>query len=296
MNSTLDIYTTFFKLKERPFALVPDPDFIFWSETHKRAFAMLEYGLVTRAPITLITGEVGAGKTTLLQHLMRSVGDEVQIALLSNATGERGDLLRWVLLALNQKTAREETYIELFERFQAFLIAEYAAGRRVAIIIDEAQSLTREGLEELRMFTNINNGKDELLQLILVGQPELRDIVRRPDMTQFAQRVSSAFHLPAMTEQMVRSYITHRLQVAGGDPKIFSLSAQDQIYQETGGVPRLINQLCDLSMVYAYNKESQRVTRLIVQQVINDGVFFGVKSTQPASVLFLRNVSEINSE
>lgn len=298
MSSTLDIYTSFFKLKERPFALVPDPDFIFWSQAHTRAFAMLEYGLVTRAPITLITGEVGTGKTTLLQHLMRAVGHEVRIALLSNATGERGDLLRWVLLALEQKTTREETYIELFERFQTFLIAEYAAGRRVAIVIDEAQSLTREGLEELRMFTNINNGKDELLQLILVGQPELRDIIQRPDMTQFAQRVSSAFHLPAMTEQMVRDYIVHRLQVAGGDPKIFTVSAQDEIYRQTGGVARLVNQLCDLSMVYAFNNEVPRVTQLIVRQVIDDGVFFGVRppqSAQPKPVPFLRNVADAGS-
>lgn len=298
MSSTLDIYTGFFKLTERPFALVPDPDFIFWSKTHERAFAMLEYGLVTRAPITLITGEVGTGKTTLLQHLMRSVGSEVQIALLSNATGQRGDLLRWVLLALDQKTAREETYIELFERFQAFLIAEYAAGRRVAIVIDEAQSLSREGLEELRMFTNINNGKDELLQLILVGQPELRDIIQRPDMTQFAQRVSSAFHLPAMTEQMVRDYIVHRLQVAGGDPKVFTVSAQEEIYRQTGGVARLVNQLCDLSMVYAFNTEVPRVTQLIVRQVIDDGVFFGVRppqSPQPKPVPFLRNVADASS-
>lgn len=298
MSSTLDIYTGFFKLTERPFALVPDPDFIFWSKTHERAFAMLEYGLVTRAPITLITGEVGTGKTTLLQHLMRSVGSEVRIALLSNATGQRGDLLRWVLLALDQKTTREETYIELFERFQAFLIAEYAAGRRVAIVIDEAQSLSREGLEELRMFTNINNGKDELLQLILVGQPELRDIIQRPDMTQFAQRVSSAFHLPAMTEQMVRDYIVHRLQVAGGDPKVFTVSAQEEIYRQTGGVARLVNQLCDLSMVYAFNNEVPRVTQLIVRQVIDDGAFFSVRppqSAQPKPVPFLRNVADAGS-
>lgn len=296
MNSTLDIYTTYFKLKERPFALLPDPEFIYWSESHKRASAMLEYGLVTRAPITLITGEVGAGKTTLLQHLIRSAGDEVRIALLSNSTGERSDLLRWLLLALDQKVARENNYIELFEQFQSFLIAEYAAGRRVVVIIDEAQSLTRESLEELRMFTNINNGKDELLQLILVGQPELRDIVQRPDMIQFAQRVSSAFHLPAMDAQTVRNYIVHRLQVAGGEATIFSSSALDLIHQETGGVPRLVNQLCDLSMVYAYSKESRSVTQQIVQQVLEDGVFFGVKSSQAPQTPFLRSISEMKSE
>lgn len=270
----MNIYTDFFGMKERPFSLVPDPDFIYWSKPHSRAFSMLEYGILTRAPITLITGEVGAGKTTLLQHLLKTVSEDVRIGLIANAQGDRGELLRWVLLALEQPVRPEETYVELFNRFQQFLIAEYAAGRRVILIIDEAQGLTREGLEELRMFTNINTNKDELLQLVLVGQPELRDIVRRPDMRQFAQRVSSAFHLPAMDVQTVRAYIRHRLDVAGGASDIFSLPAADRIHEATGGVPRLVNQLCDFAMVYAYTKNSVKVSRMIVQQVLDDGVFF----------------------
>ena len=177
MDSTLNIYTDFFGLTERPFSLVPDPDFLFWSDAHKRAYSMLEYGIVTRAPITLITGEVGAGKTTILHHLLRSVGDEVQIGLISNAHGDRGELLRWVLLALNQEAQAHETYVDLFGRFQSYLIDEYSRGRRVILIFDEAQNLSRESLEELRMFTNINSNKDELLQLVLVGQPELLSLI-----------------------------------------------------------------------------------------------------------------------
>ena len=273
-RSSLNIYTAFFGLTERPFSLVPDPDFLFWSAPHKRAFSMLEYGILTRAPITLITGEVGAGKTTLLHHLLAGAGDDVRIGLVANAHGDRGELLRWVLLALDQPALPTETYVELFGRFQQFLIAEYAAGRRVILIFDEAQSLSRESLEELRMFTNINSGKDELLQLVLVGQPELRDMVRRPDLTQFAQRVSSAFHLPAMDAPTVRAYIRHRLKIAGAKGDIFSVTAADLIHEATGGVPRMVNQLCDLSLVYAYTKEASRVTRLTVQQVLEDGVFF----------------------
>ncbi len=125
------------------------------------------------------------------------------------------------------------------------------------------------------MFTNINAGKDELLQLVLVGQPELRDMVRRPDLTQFAQRVAASFHLTAMDAQTVRGYISHRLQVAGAETEIFSLAAKSLIHEATRGVPRLVNQLCDLSLVYAFTKEQQKVSRLTVQQVLDDGVFFG---------------------
>jgi type II secretory pathway predicted ATPase ExeA len=125
------------------------------------------------------------------------------------------------------------------------------------------------------MFTNINSGKDELLQLVLVGQPELRDMVRRADLTQFAQRVSAAFHLSPMDAPMVRAYIRHRLEVAGAKGDIFSVMASDMIHEVTGGVPRLVNQLCDLSLVYAYTKNHNRVTRLTVQHVLDDGVFFG---------------------
>lgn len=274
MTSSIDLYTEHFGLSERPFSLVPDPDFLFWSPPHQRAYAMLEYGIMTRAPITLITGEVGAGKTTLLHHLLKTVPDDVRIGLIANAHGDRGELLRWVLLALEQPTETGATYVDLFGQFQSFLIGEYAAGRRVILIFDEAQNLSRESLEELRMFTNINSNKDELLQLVLVGQPELRDIVRRSDLTQFAQRVSASFHLSAMDAPMMRSYIAHRLRVAGAAHEIFARSAADLIHEATGGVPRLVNQLCDLSLVYAFTKNQQRVLRLTVQQVLDDGVFF----------------------
>ncbi len=285
MSSTLDIYTVHFGLRERPFSLVPDPDFLFWSPHHKRAFTMLEYGILTRAPITLITGEVGAGKTTLLHQLLKSVGADVRIGLISNAHGSRGELLRWVLLALNQPAAPEASYVDLFGQFQTYLIAEYAMGRRVILIFDEAQNLSRESLEELRMFTNINSNKDELLQLVLVGQPELRQMVLRPDMSQFAQRVAASYHLVAMDRMMVRAYITHRLQVAGAVDQIFNDAATDLVHEVTRGVPRLVNQLCDLSMVYAFTNTQRHVDRPLVQQVLNDGVFFGNGWSEPPALV-----------
>lgn len=280
---TLDIYNAHFGLTERPFSLVPDPDFLFWSPAHQRAYGMLEFGLVTRAPITLITGEVGAGKTTLLHHLLQSVSEEVRIGLIANAHGDRGELLRWVLMALDQPAAPDKGYVDLFAQFQHFLISEYAAGRRVILIFDEAQNLSRESLEELRMFTNINSNKDELLQLVLVGQPELRDIVHRPDLTQFAQRVTASFHLPAMDAATVRGYIDHRLRKAGAQTEIFTPQACALVAEAARGVPRLVNQLCDLALVYAFTKNAARVTRTTIEQVLDDGVFFAAGARPPAT-------------
>lgn len=267
-------------MRERPFTLVPDPDFLFWSPMHKRAYAILEYGIVTRGPITLVTGDVGVGKTTLVHHLLRAIEEDVQIGLVSNTQGGRGELLRWVLASLEQPVQKDFTYVDLFEQFQEHLIAQYAAGRRVIVIIDEAQNLSRDNLEELRMFTNINSGKDELFQLVLVGQPELRDIILRPDLSQFAQRVSAHFHLGPMDVETVEAYIAHRLEQAGGKPETFSSAACRAIHSQAGGIPRLVNQLCDLCMVYAFANGQTEIDADTVHQVLEDGVFFagGVKS------------------
>lgn len=278
-----DLYIEHFGLNARPFALTPDPDFLYWPQSHQRAYTMLEYGVRANAPITLITGEVGAGKTTLLLHLVRSLGSEMTVGLISNPHGSRAELLRWVLHALEQPAELSESYVDLFSRFQSFLLSEYAAGRSVVLIFDEAQNLTAEALEELRMFININSGKDEVLQLVLIGQPELRDLVSRKDMRQFAQRVAASYHLTAMDLKTVRGYIPHRLKVAGCEKRIFSAPAVNLIYDVTKGVPRLVNQLCDLAMVYAFTKGKQVVSAQTVQQVIDDGVFFSANATRDAS-------------
>lgn len=283
MSHAINIYLDHFGLLERPFSLVPDPDFIYWSPMHERAYAMFEYGILTRAPITLITGEVGAGKTTLLHHLLKSLEDDLQVGLISNAHGNRDELLRWVLQALDQSVPPGADYVALFGQFEEFLIKQYSEGRRVVLIFDEAQNLSRESLEELRMFTNINANKDELLQLVLVGQPELRDNVRHPKLTQFAQRVASSFHLPALNADTVGDYIHHRLEIAGAQRAIFTPGACYKVFKETRGVPRLINQLCDFSLLYAYTDEEKMVTEGIVKQVLKDGVFFGggVEAEEP---------------
>lgn len=270
MTSTLNIYNEHFGLRERPFTLLPDPDFLYWSENHTRAYSMLEYGMLTHAPITVITGEIGAGKTTLLRHLLRTLPEEFTVGLISNAQGNRGELLHWVLMALGVPTDNNSSYVQLFAQFQDFLIEEYAAGRRTMLIFDEAQNLSIETLEELRMFSNINADKDELIQLVLVGQPELRDLIAQPRLVQFAQRVAAEYHLPGMSMEQVQAYIAHRLAVAGANHEIFTPAACEYVHRASRGIPRLVNQICDYALVYAYTDALATVDAAVIEQVVTD--------------------------
>ncbi len=273
--SQSSFYLGYFGLSERPFTLVPDPEFLFWSPQHRRAYTVLEFGIMSRAPITLLTGEIGSGKTTLLQNLLAQIEGDVTVGLVSNAQGNRGELLQWVLNALDLTIDADATYVQNFQKLQDFLISEYAAGRRVVLVFDEAQNISQEGLEELRMLTNINANKDELVQLILVGQPELRDMVRHPAMNQLAQRVSASFHLNRMNAETTRGYISHRLKTAGGVGDEFTPAAGLLVHDVTGGVPRLVNQLCDFALLYGWSEEAGKsISRNLVQSVIDDGVFF----------------------
>jgi len=274
-----DLYMEFFGFSERPFTLLPDPDFLFWSRAHRRAFSVLEYGVLTRSPITVVTGEVGVGKTTLVQKLLQSLDDEITLGLVSNAQGGRGELLQWALNALGIETDLTAAYVTLFQQLQDFVIEEYASGRRVILLIDEAQNLSIEGLEELRMLTNINSNKDELLQLILVGQPELRQMIMRPELRQFAQRVTASYHIGPLDRQAIAGYIQHRLTHVGGTGAEFTSEAIDLVHYHTHGIPRLVNKLCDFSMVYAATEERRIVDAAIVEEVLDDGVFLPAVQT-----------------
>lgn len=277
------LYADFFGLSERPFTLLPDPAFLFWSKAHRSAYTILDYGIFSRAPITVVTGEIGSGKTTLVQHLLKNIDASITVGLISNAQGGRGELLQWVLNALSVEVSNDATYVQKFQTLQDFLIAEYAEERRVVLIFDEAQNLSMEGLEELRMLTNINANKDELIQLILVGQPELRDVIHSPKMKQLAQRVAASFHIPAMDEDTVGQYIRHRLKSVGGHGGEFTDRACKIIHEKTGGVPRLVNQLCDISMVYAWSEEQKIVTEDTLESVLDGGLFFAATSPPDGS-------------
>ncbi len=270
-----DMYAGYFGLTKRPFTLVPDPEFLFWSQQHRRAFAVLEFGVMARAPITLITGEIGSGKTTLLHALLGRMTEDLRVGMVSNAQGDRGELLQWSLNALGMEIHEGEGYVQMFRRFQDLLVSDYAAGRRVILIFDEAQNLSKKGLEELRMLTNINSNQDELIQLILVGQPELRTMVLAPDMRQMAQRVAASFHLEPLDEEATVEFIAHRLRMAGGTGSEITPDAAKAVFEATSGVPRLINQLCDLAMLYAWSDNQPTVTEATVARVVDDGVFFG---------------------
>ena len=267
-----DLYLDHFGFKERPFSLSPDPDFLFWSRAHMRAFSVLEYGIVTRAPMTVVTGEVGTGKTTLIQALLRKLDSDQVVGLISNAQGDRGDLLRWVLNALDVPHAGETDYVTLFQVFQDFVLSVYAGGGSVVLIIDEAQNLGSDTLEELRMLTNINSGKDELLQLILLGQPELRTLIERPELRQFAQRVSATYHINPMDRTAAGDYIRHRLRHVGGSGDEFSDDAITEIHRESLGIPRIINKYCDLALVYGSSSQQKQIDLATVKELVDDGL------------------------
>lgn len=290
------MYLDHYGFKIRPFSILPDPGMLFWSDRHRKAFSVLEYGLMTRAPLTVVTGEVGTGKTTLIHALLRQ-GDpeQMKIGLISNARGDRGDLLRWILNAFDISAAPGSDYVALFQTFQDFVLEQYAAGLLVVLIFDEAQNLGAETLEELRMLTNINSGTDELLQLILLGQPELRDIITRPELRQFAQRVSATFHLNGFDVDTTRDYIRHRLTLAGGTGYEIEPAAAARIHAEAGGIPRMINKIADLALVYGAASDRKTIPPEIIDELIADGLVLTARTdiaSKPAARLVLAREQE----
>lgn len=269
------MYEEFFGLTEKPFSIQPDPSFLYWGRGHRLAYAMLEYGVVNQAGISVITGEVGCGKTTLIHWLLNQLSDTHTIALLSNIQAGRGDLLSWVLMGFGEPYAGK-THVEMFSQLQNFFIREYARGKRVVLIIDEAQNLSIDMLEEIRMLSNINAGKDQLLQLILVGQPQLKDLLSRPDMLQLAQRIGSDFHLTPLTREETHAYIETRLMIAGGRDNVFSSEAMDLVAEHSRGVPRVINTIADTALVYAFSAQEPIVSAETVRNVIRDKLDYGV--------------------
>ncbi len=260
------MYENFYGLREKPFSLLPDPSFLYPSPKHRMALVLLEYSLMNQAGFSVITGEIGTGKTTLIRQLLNQMDRDVTVGLISNTHRSFGELLQWVLMAFNLEYAGKDK-VGLYQTFIDFLIKEYARNRRTVLIIDEAQNMAPETLEELRMLSNVNADKDQVLQVFLVGQAGLRDLLRRPDLEQFAQRISVDYHLEPLNAQETRDYIRHRLTVAGGDPELFGEAASDAVFRNSGGVPRLINLLCDTTLVFGYAEQSKRITAELVEEV-----------------------------
>ena len=260
------MYEEHFGFKLKPFALTPDPGFLYRSRQHAIALTMLEYGLESQASFSLLTGEIGSGKTTLVRSLLSQLGDQVAVGLISHTHRRFRSIHGWTLSALGIP-ADEHSEIAQYEALVLSCVREYAEGRRTLLIFDEAQNLSVDVLEELRLLSNINSEKDLILQILLVGQPELRTKLASPELRQFAQRVSVDFHLKPLERHETHAYIHHRLTVAGGSTSIFLPDAIEFVHARTLGVPRLVNRLCDMALVYAYAEELQSVDAELVAQV-----------------------------
>ena len=269
------MYEEFYGLTEKPFSIQPDPDFLYFGKRHSLAYSMLEYSVENRAGFSVITGEIGSGKTTLVSHLLNNLPQTTTVGLISNTHPDIANLLEWVMLSFDQPYDGL-SQVALYHAFQNFLIGEYSKGHPVILVVDEAQNLSLASLEALRMFSNINMNKHQLLQIILVGQPELRDILRRPELKQFVQRVAVDFHITALTQAESELYIIHRLAVAGRKAQLFSHEASLWISMVSKGIPRSINILCDTALVYGFSMGVDRIDVEIVKEVLRDKAKFGV--------------------
>ena len=276
------MYRQHFGLKAKPFSLIPDPNFLHFSDKHKVAYSLLEYGLHEQSGLTVITGEVGSGKTTLIRHLLSEIDQsELAIGLINNTHASLGDLTQWVALAFGVPHENKDK-VTLFRDVQDYLIAEWAGGKRAVLIVDEAQNMDKETLEELRLYTNINADGEQFLQIVLVGQPELRDILRAPELAQMAQRVSVEYHIEPLGWQDTANYIRHRLATASNEESveatshIFDSVAIAVIFYFSGGVPRLINTLCDFALVHAYAMGLQTINHTIALEVVRGRTIGGV--------------------
>jgi general secretion pathway protein A len=264
------MYERHFGLKMKPFALTPDPEFLYPSRQHAMAMTMLEYGLESQAAFCLLTGDIGSGKTTLVRRLLRQFGNQVAVGLVSNTHGSFKSIHGWALSALGIAPS-DDSDIAMYEALVDAFVREYARGRRTLLIFDEAQNLSIEVLEQLRLLSNVNSEKDLVLQILLVGQPELRAKLSRPELKQFAQRVSVDFHLRPLDRQETHAYIHHRLKVAGGGKTtLFLPDAIEFMHARTNGVPRLLNQLGDFALVYAYADGRKTIDADLIAQVVRD--------------------------
>jgi len=261
------MYQTFYGFKEKPFTLTPDPSFLYLSKQHEMALTMLNYGLQSEAGISVITGEVGAGKTTLIREMLDNLEENSEVGLISNAHSSFGDLLQWVLMAFNINTEAKDK-AGRYQILMDFLISNYANNKKTILIIDEAQNMDAETLEELRLISNINADKHLVLQLILVGQPELLALMQRHELRQLAQRVSIDYKLKALGYKETVAYIKHRLVVAGGHEDIIDKYAIAAIFYHSGGIPRLINTLSDFALVFGFSEGLKQINLNIMLDVI----------------------------
>jgi type II secretory pathway predicted ATPase ExeA len=263
------MYERFYKFHTHPFALTPDPAFLFRSRQHDMALTLMEYGLESRAIFGLLTGAIGTGKTTLLRHLLNSIGPDLTVGLISNTHSSFESIHPWAVSAFSiVPTDSSET--ALYEALITFFEDQHKLGRRSVLVVDEAQNLPLGVLEQLRLLSNVNSNRNLLLQVMLVGQPELRLTLQRPELLQLAQRISADYHLNSLREPETVAYVQHRIRAGGGDPALFAPEALELVHVQTSGVPRLINQLCDMALVYGYAVKQTTIDAALVAEVLSD--------------------------
>ncbi len=264
------MYENFYHLERKPFQLVPNPAFLYLTSKHRDALSTLEYGVMERVGFVLLTGDVGTGKTTLIRHLLNSVEPDIKIGLILNTNVTPDELIELLLHEFGLSPEKGNR-VENLAALQRFLTEKYQEGRRVVTIIDEAQNLSDEVLEEIRLISNLQSEEDLLLQILLVGQPELGQKLRSPRLASFVQRISAHYHLSALDREETVQYIAFRLAKAGGSrPDLFTPGAVDLIHRAARGIPRTINLLCDAALVYGFADDLERIDDRIIHQVIKD--------------------------
>ncbi len=265
------MYTSFFGLNEKPFAITPDPRYLFMSERHGEGLAHLVYGVTESGGFIQLTGEVGTGKTTLVRTLLGQLPDEVDVALILNPQVSAIEFLLTICEELNVTlpgdTGSSKALVDALNRH---LLDVHARGRRVILLVDEAQNLAEDVLEQVRLLTNLETAKQKLLQIILIGQPELRDLLAQNNLRQLAQRVTGRYHLEPLTQAEAVRYIDHRMRVAGALTDIFDKRAKRAVFRASGGIPRLINVICDRALLGAYSRGERRITPNIVRRAASE--------------------------
>jgi putative secretion ATPase (PEP-CTERM system associated) len=270
------MYERFYNLRERPFALSPDPEYLYLSRVHREALDSIRYGIESRAGFIVITGDIGAGKTTLLQSILGRLDDRTVVARLVNTTLEPRELLESILIEFGVDTAGKSKPL-LLRDLGEFLVRQRTQGRRPLLVVDEAQNLSSAGLEEIRLLSNLETEKSKLLQILLAGQPNLRDKIASPELEQFRQRVAVSYHLTPLDAQETAAYIQSRLEHAAiGPPPRFPTDAAELVHRRSGGVPRIINVICDAALVFGYAEERHQIDLALLQDVVAELELTGV--------------------
>lgn len=265
------MYTGFFGLTSQPFSIAPNPDFLFLSARHAEALAHLRYGLGEAGGFVLLTGEVGTGKTTVSRCLLQELTDKTEVAFILNPTLNELELLAAICDQLKIRYKKSDASLKMLtDKITNRLMKNHQADKNTILIIDEAQHLQPAVLEQLRLLTNLETNTKKLLQVILIGQPELQQLLQRQDLRQLAQRITARYHLMPLTEQEVQQYVSYRLQVAGCSRPVFTASAVKKLFQLSGGIPRLLNLICDRALLGGYSQQKALIDAALVNQAASE--------------------------